>query len=185
MQILPFCITKWHTAIKWSQAGFPLWGYNKMTRLFLDALSPGKIRGHYSRQVGWYFDSLNQKDIEISATSQNGLTISVFTLRKMTIFRYYLPSLQRSAEVGFLNGPNCSRSIKYQFPFTLHLYLPDEFISLAECIRKIFFLDMLMLSALLHFLILLSWRVWRHFLPSLFCIQLVLLYKVILITHHG
>lgn len=54
-----------------------------MTRLFLDALSSGKIRDYYSLQDGLYFHSLNQKKMEISATSQNALIISFF-LNKIT-----------------------------------------------------------------------------------------------------
>lgn len=52
-----------------------------------------------------YFDSLNQKEIKSAATSQNGLTISLFSHSKMAkTFKYYLPSLQLSIEMRVLSG---------------------------------------------------------------------------------
>ena len=51
--MLQFCITKCHIAIKWSQASFLFQGYNKRTRLFLDALSHGKF--YASWLTFWFF----------------------------------------------------------------------------------------------------------------------------------
>ena len=48
-------------------------------------------------QIGLCFDSLNQKEIKVSATNQNGLTISLFSLNKMT-------NNIHSTEVRVLNG---------------------------------------------------------------------------------
>lgn len=48
-------------------------------------------------QIGLCFDSLNQKEVKVSATNQNGLTISLFSLSKMT-------NNIHSIEVRVLNG---------------------------------------------------------------------------------
>ena len=44
---ITICISKCHTAIKWNKASFQFQGYNKRTRLFLDALSHGKIHASW------------------------------------------------------------------------------------------------------------------------------------------
>lgn len=59
----------------------------------------------YSRHCGLSFDSLNQKEIKVSATNQNGLTISLFSLSKMANDIQILSTISPiSVEVRVLNG---------------------------------------------------------------------------------